>query len=124
MKGLVVNAKRFEFKGEQQTVAQLMQLAKPLPLATHVRVVRNTGSLRNVEYYPLTEAEAIALSDGDELEFTADKKPGTITVRVEGEHDSAQEYVLPYGTPWVNCCSAFSPASIQTCKACSSSAKA
>lgn len=99
VKGLVVNAKRFEFKGEQQTVAQLMKLAKPLPLATHVRVVRNTGSLRNVEYYPLTEAEAIALSDGDELEFTADKKPGTITVRVEGEHDSAQEYVLPYGTP-------------------------
>ena len=99
VKGLVVNAKRFEFKGEQQTVAQLMKLAKPLPLATHVRVVRNTGSLRNVEYYPLTDAATIALSDGDELEFTADKKPGTITVRVEGEHDSAQEYVLPYGTP-------------------------
>lgn len=32
------------------------------------------------------------------LEFTADKKPGTITVRVEGEHMNAQEYVLPYGT--------------------------
>lgn len=32
-----------------------------------------------------------------ELQFTADKKPGTITVRVEGEHNSAQEYVLPYG---------------------------
>jgi protein involved in polysaccharide export with SLBB domain len=40
----------------------------------------------------------VALVDGDRLEFTADKKPGTITVRVEGEHQSAQEYVLPYGT--------------------------
>lgn len=99
VKGLVVNAKRFEFAGQQQTVAQLMELAKPLPEATHVRVARNTGTVRNTEYYPLTEASVITLADGDELEFTADKKPGTITVRVEGEHDSSQEYVLPYGTP-------------------------
>lgn len=99
VKGLVANAKRFEFQSGQQTVAQLMQMAKPLSIATHVRVVRNTGSVRNAEYYPLSEANSVALADGDELEFTADKKPGTITVRVEGEHNSAQEYVLPYGTP-------------------------
>ncbi len=96
--GLVANAKRFEFQGQGQTVAQLMQLAKPLPDATHVRVMRNTGSVRNAEYYPLSEAANVQLIDGDELQFTADKKPGTITVRIEGEHDSAQEYVLPYGT--------------------------
>lgn len=99
VKGLVANAKRFEFLSGQQTVAQLMQVAKPLSIATHVRVVRNTGSVRNAEYYPLSEANSVVLTDGDELEFTADKKPGTITVRVEGEHNSAQEYVLPYGTP-------------------------
>jgi len=99
VKGLVANAKRFEFLSGQQTVAQLMQVAKPLSIATHVRVVRNTGSVRNAEYYPLSEANSVVLADGDELEFTADKKPGTITVRVEGEHNSAQEYVLPYGTP-------------------------
>lgn len=99
VRGLVANAKRFEFLSGQKTVAQLMQLAKPLSIATHVRVVRNTGSVRNAEYYPLSEANAVVLADGDELEFTADKKPGTITVRVEGEHNSAQEYVLPYGTP-------------------------
>ncbi|WP_368924359.1 polysaccharide biosynthesis/export family protein [Comamonas aquatica] len=99
VKGLVANAKRFEFLSGQQTVAQLMQVAKPLSIATHVRVVRNTGSVRNAEYYALSEANAVVLADGDELEFTADKKPGTITVRVEGEHNSAQEYVLPYGTP-------------------------
>lgn len=98
VKGLVANAKRFEFNTGTQTVAQLMELAKPSAAATHVRVVRNTGSVRNAEYYPLAEASMVTLADGDELEFTADKKPGTITVRVEGEHNSAQEYVLPYGT--------------------------
>jgi protein involved in polysaccharide export with SLBB domain len=96
--GLVNNAKRFEFAQGSETVSQLMQLAKPQAQATHVRIARNTGTVKNTEYYPLQEANALVLQNGDELEFTADKKPGTITVRVEGEHMNSQEYVLPYGT--------------------------
>lgn len=95
--GLVSNAKRFEFSGQTRTVEDLIKLAKPKPQATHVRIVRNTGSLINTEYFPLEQGSLISLQNGDELEFTSDKKPGTITVRVEGEHQSAQEYVLPYG---------------------------
>jgi protein involved in polysaccharide export with SLBB domain len=95
--GLAANAKRFEFTDSARSVADLIQTAKPRATATHVRVVRNTGSVRNTEYYPLLEVAQVALQNGDELEFTSDKKPGTITVRVEGEHLSAQEYVLPYG---------------------------
>lgn len=95
--GLAENAKRFEFAAPQLTVANLVRLAKPKAEATHVRVVRNTGTVRNVDYYALTEANGVTIGDGDEVDFTADKKPGTITVRVEGEHLSAQEYVLPYG---------------------------
>ena len=96
--GLAENAKRFEFLDAQKPLSALVAMARPLPSATHVRVVRNTGVTRNVEYYPLAGSETILIQDGDELAFTADKKPGTITVRVEGEHESPQEYVLPYGT--------------------------
>jgi protein involved in polysaccharide export with SLBB domain len=96
--GLAQNQKRFEFSGDNRTVADLLGLAKPMPQATHVRVVRNTGLVSNTEYYPLADASRIALQNGDDLELTADKKPGTITVRVQGEHLSPQEYVLPYGT--------------------------
>jgi protein involved in polysaccharide export with SLBB domain len=95
--GLAENAKRFEFADGGHTVADLVRLAKPRASATHVRVVRNTGPVRNVEYYPLENSAGVSLLNGDEIEFTADKKPGTITVRIEGEHRSAQEYVLPYG---------------------------
>lgn len=95
--GLAENAKRFEFKTETLAITDLVRLAKPKAQATHVRVVRNTGTVRNVEYYALANAGSIAIGNGDEVEFTADKKPGTITVRVEGEHQSAQEYVLPHG---------------------------
>ncbi len=96
--GLAENAKRFEFSGASQTMKEVATLAKPLAQATHARVIRNTGTQRNIEYYALNASPDVKLMNGDEVEFTADKKPGTITVRVEGEHQSAQEYVLPYGT--------------------------
>jgi len=96
--GLAENTKRFEFSDTARTVADLIRIAKPFPIATHVRVTRNSGSVKNIEYYPLTEAGNVSLQNGDGLEFTADKKTGTITVRVEGEHMSPQEYVLPNGS--------------------------
>jgi hypothetical protein len=96
--GLAENAKRFEFSGLDLDGAELLKLAKPLPLATHVRVTRNTGTIRNLEYYALDQADSLRLINGDEVAFTSDKRPGTITVRVEGEHQSQQEYQLQYGT--------------------------
>ena len=96
--GLAENAKRFEFSGSQLLGTELLKLAKPLPSATHVRVIRNTGTIRNLEYYPLGQTGSLRLLNGDEAQFTADKRPGTITVRVEGEHQSQQEYQLQYGT--------------------------
>lgn len=94
--GLVDSQKIFEFSSAQQTVADAIKLAKPGSVVTHVRITRNTGAIKNVEYYPMTDAGAVPVRDGDVLEFVSDRKPGTITVRVEGEHASAQEYVLPY----------------------------
>lgn len=97
--GLVESAKRFEFaESAPLGVTDLAAQAKPQAQATHVRVVRNTGTVVNTEYYALADAHQITINNGDAVEFTADKKPGTITVRVEGEHSSPQEYVLPYGT--------------------------
>ena len=96
--GLAANARRFEFAGKDLSISELARLAKPAASATHVRVVRNTGIVRNTDYYPLGAARDIRVANGDDVEFTADKKPGTITVRVEGEHQSQQEYVLPYGS--------------------------
>lgn len=96
--GLAENANRFEFRESRFSVSEVLRLARPLARATHVRITRNTGSLRNVEYFAIDEGREVLLEDGDELQLTADKKPGTITVRVEGEHQSPQEYVLPYGS--------------------------
>ncbi len=96
--GLVENAKIFEFTDKILSVKALSELARPQAIATHIRVTRNKGVIKNIEYYPLTDANNIQIGSGDEVEFTADKKPGTITVRIEGEHQSQQEYVMPYGS--------------------------
>ena len=96
--GLAENANVFEFpSGVHATSKDLILMARPLASATNMRIVRNTGAVRNVEYYSLANAASVELLNGDEIEFLADKKPGTITVRVEGEHDSVEGYVLPYG---------------------------
>lgn len=96
--GLTENARRFEFSDSARTVGDLIKLARPRAAATHIRVTRNTGAVKNIEYHPLADAARVVLQNGDELVFTSDKKPGSITVRVEGEHLSRQEYVLPYGS--------------------------
>jgi hypothetical protein len=95
--GLAENAKQFEFVGSECNGADLMKLAKPFPRATHVRVTRNTGTIKNMEYYPLEKAGNLQLFNGDEVEFTSDKRPGTITVRIQGEHMGSQEHVMQHG---------------------------
>lgn len=95
--GLVANAKQFEFKNRHVSLNELSELARPQAKATHVRIIRNKGIVKSIDYFSLAEARNVQIESGDEVEFTADKKPGTITVRVEGEHLSPQEYVLPYG---------------------------
>jgi protein involved in polysaccharide export with SLBB domain len=95
--GFAENAKQFEFVGLEYNAADLMKLAKPFPRATHVRVTRNTGTIKNMEYYSLEKAGSLQLFNGDEVELTSDKRPGTITVRVQGEHLGSQEYVLQHG---------------------------
>lgn len=98
VKGMAANSKRIEIAEQAASLASIVNIARPDPVATHVRVTRNTGTTRNMEYFALPPRNEVSVNAGDEVEFTADKRPGTITVRVEGEHDGPQEYVLPYGT--------------------------
>jgi len=96
--GTVDNAKRFQFDGPTITVKEAMLLARPSATTTHARITRNSGDLKNAEYFTIEQAASMELNDGDSIDFTSDKRPGTISVRVQGEHSGPQEYVLPYGS--------------------------
>ena len=97
VKGEVQNPAFFEFAGKMQSGADILALARPLPNATHVRIRRNNRVRTEIEYLTLADAAKIPVFPGDVLEVTSDKLPGNISVRVEGEHVSQQEFILPYG---------------------------
>jgi len=95
--GLVRNAYTFEFDQSEVPLKDLLALARPSSKATHIRVNRNNREREEVDYYSLNSIDEVMLNAGDVVEVTSDKLPGTISVRVEGEHNSDQEYILPYG---------------------------
>lgn len=93
------NAKQFEFDASGITMSDVVKLAKPLPQANHVMVTHNNSSrIQNTDYYTLSEANQVPMQNGDVIQFTSDKKIGTISVRVQGEHESEIAYVIPYGS--------------------------
>jgi len=95
--GLVLNPYVFEFEGDQIAAADLFALAGPQPQVTHARITRNNLVKNEVTYVPVAEAEKLQIFPGDVVELMSDKVQGTISVRIEGEHFSQKEYVVPYG---------------------------
>jgi len=95
--GDVQNSNLFEFSTDTIAAGKLLALARPQPQATHVRISRNSRAKSEVEYIALSEAANVPINPGDVLHVMSDKSNGTISVRVEGETDSAREVVLPYG---------------------------
>ena len=95
--GEATNPYQFEFSEPRVSAARIIQLAKPKANATHLSIIRKQGYERRSEYHPIDNAEGVMVEDGDEINITADKYPGTILVRVEGAHLGEHSLILPYG---------------------------
>lgn len=95
--GEATNPYQFEFTEARVSAARIIDLAKPRANATHLSIIRKQGQERRSEYYPLAEAAGVMVEDGDEINITADKYPGTILVRVAGAHLGEHSLILPYG---------------------------
>lgn len=96
--GDVFNSYGFEFEKSQISAQELLDLAKPLPGATHVSVVHRTGTRQFSEYYAIDDLEGVMLQSGDELAVVTDRRISTILVRVDGAIDSSRVLTLPYGS--------------------------
>jgi protein involved in polysaccharide export with SLBB domain len=93
--GKVDNPYQFEFSDQKLTGEQIIDMARPLPDATHAIVRRMTGNKEKSMYLTLTELRQGEFFPGDNIEFTYDKKKSTIVVRVEGEFSGEQIQVMP-----------------------------
>ncbi|MGQ0699116.1 MAG: polysaccharide biosynthesis/export family protein [Panacagrimonas sp.] len=96
VKGLVASPAQFEFR-EGVKVADLLSMAGLSGRATHVSVTRSEGPKREVIYVPVGDPALDGpVVTGDLIEATADRLIGKIAVLLEGEHEGAGQYVLPY----------------------------
>ncbi len=97
--GKVENPYQIEFSQAEIPLNVALDIAEPLPEATHISIQRNTGLTRQVEYLELQAAQAadLKLMAGDHVSLVVDKSQATIGVVVDGEHLGQAQYVLPYG---------------------------
>lgn len=95
--GDVYNSYDFEFASSAISVDEALSWARPKPGATHFTIVRQQGTVKRTEYYPLSGAAGRTLQDGDKLIVSSDRYAGTIQVRIEGAHSGEHALVLPYG---------------------------
>lgn len=96
VQGLVANPAQFEFK-PGTTLRELLAMAGVHGRATNVSVSRSVGTKREVQYVtvndPALDGPAVT---GDVIMVMADRLLGQIAVTLEGEHEGASQYVLPY----------------------------
>ncbi|WP_312982843.1 polysaccharide biosynthesis/export family protein [Atlantibacter sp.] len=97
VEGDVFNSYDFEFANSTIPVTEALSWARPKPGATHMTIIRQQGTMKRSEYYPLSSAPGRTLQDGDKLVVSSDRYAGTIQVRVEGAHSGEHAIVLPYG---------------------------
>jgi protein involved in polysaccharide export with SLBB domain len=87
----------FELAKPAISAAELLTLAVPTALATHIGVVRNTGVQLKSEYFPLSESAKVTVNAGDLVTLTADKYPTTILVRINGAQLGERSIVMANG---------------------------
>lgn len=95
--GEAQNAYVFELDRPEVSAEEIFKMAYPKPNATHLSVVRNTGSQLTSEYYRLSDAKSVTVHSGDLVTFTADKYTTTLLVRVDGDHQGDRSLVMPVG---------------------------
>jgi protein involved in polysaccharide export with SLBB domain len=93
--GAARNAYLFELSGPQPSGGEVMELARPLPSATHALL---TGSRENKpfsEYLALNALATARVADQDKVTFVGDEPARTVSVRVEGSRIGPSFLVLP-----------------------------
>ncbi len=92
--GDIRNNYRFEFPvGGPLTGAELIRMSRPLPKATHARVIGSRSGMPESDYIPLDVFEREELQDQDRVTFGADQAGETIMVEVSGAHIGPSTYV-------------------------------
>lgn len=93
--GAVQNPYRFEFTSPTITGAELIDMARPTPVATHAIVTGIRDGQGFANYLTLADLANTDIHEGDAVEFKAGTLTATLSVTIEGEHLGPQVVVAP-----------------------------
>ena len=96
--GLIPQHATYEGTGKSFSGAELIRMAAPLPAASHASVTGTRDSAPLHVYLSLPEFARFALTQGDKVEFLADKPGETIMVSVSGSTLGATRYPVKRST--------------------------
>lgn len=93
--GAARNAFLFELPEHTSTGAEIINLARPLPSATHAILTGSRDNKPFSQYLTLQELPATALTDQDRITFVGDEPARSVRVSVEGSRIGPSYLVLP-----------------------------
>lgn len=96
--GTVRNAYVFELEDSAATGADIIDMARPLPKASHVAVSGVRGGQPFNVYSPVQSFAILDIRNGDELVFQADLASETIFVSTVGQSDGPASFSVRRGT--------------------------
>lgn len=88
---------RYELADEYGSLSDMIEAVVVTEKATHITVVESKGESIDARQYPINQVDGIRVRKGSKLKLSSQQRAKNISIEVLGEHESAQELVLPWG---------------------------
>jgi protein involved in polysaccharide export with SLBB domain len=103
--GNVRNSFEFEFENNIN-LSQIISYAQPESTVNKVQITRKNNNDIKTYSYDInlndeknnSSLEKIIIQNDDKIYFNTDKKINTVSIQIDGEHDSVKELVMPLGS--------------------------
>ena len=88
----------FELVGRRTTVKDVMRYILPKVTANSFIITWWSKNQLLTKEYPISQANRVRVKNGMKIEFTSSHYAKNIRIKIEGEHKSLKELVIPNGT--------------------------
>lgn len=88
---------RYELAKDKEPLKDIIDAVVATERATHVTLVESDGKNINARQFPIDRVKDLYVKRGASIRVSSQQRASNISVQVLGEHNSAQEVVLPWG---------------------------
>lgn len=89
---------KYEIRGKQEPLANILNAIVPNDKATNVTVIEAVNKNVEASQYALNDISNQMVSNGALIKLSTQLRPTSISVEIVGEHNSENERVIPWGT--------------------------